>query len=216
MNIDRQNGKSRREEVCPGKKDKLDLATARARLEQTKGPEYWRSLEELAGSAEFQEMMHREFPKGASEWLDGVSRRGFLKLMSASLALAGMTACTKQPLEPIVPYVRQPEDEIPGRPIFYATAFELSGYATPVLVESHMFRPTKIEGNPQHPVSQGGTDIYAQASILDMYDPDRSQTITYLGETRTWGAFLEAFRGPLTIQKGLGGAGIRILTQAIS
>src|SRR5438552_3214563 len=100
MNMDRQNGKSRREEVCPGKKDKLDLATARACIAQTKGPEYWRSLEELAGSAEFQEMMHREFPKGASEWLDSVSRRGFLKLMGASMALAGMTACTKQPLEP--------------------------------------------------------------------------------------------------------------------
>jgi len=137
-------------------------------------------------------------------------------MMSASLAMAGMTACTKQPLEPIVPYVRQPEDVIPGRPMFYATAFELSGYATPVLVESHLFRPTKIEGNAQHPASQGGTDIYAQASILGMYDPDRSQTITYLGETRTWGAFIEAFRGPLTIQKGLGGAGIRILTQATS
>src|SRR6266704_2802825 len=109
------NGKSRREDVCPGKKDKLDLATARACIAQTKGPEYWRSLEELAGSAEFQEMMHREFPKGASEWLDSVSRRGFLKLMGASMALAGMTACTKQPLEPIVPYVRQPEEVIPGR-----------------------------------------------------------------------------------------------------
>ena len=127
MNIDRQNGKSRREEICPGKKSKLDLATARACIAQTKGPEYWRSLEELAGSAEFQEMMHREFPKGASEWLDSVSRRGFLKLMGASMALAGMTACTKQPIEPIVPYVRQPEEVIPGRPLFFATAFTLSG-----------------------------------------------------------------------------------------
>ncbi len=211
-----QNGKSRREDVCPGKKDKLDLATARACIAQTKGPEYWRSLEELAGSAEFHEMMHREFPKGASEWLDSVSRRGFLKLMGASMALAGMTACTKQPLEPIVPYVRQPEEVIPGRPLFFATAFTLSGYASPVLVESHLYRPTKIEGNVQHPASLGGTDIFAQASILGLYDPDRSQTITYLGDVRTWGDFLNAIRGPLNVQKGLQGAGIRILTQTVS
>src|ERR1700745_397077 len=105
MNMDQQNGKSRREEVSPGKKDKLDLAAARARIEQTKGPEYWRSLEELAGSEEFQQMMHREFPKGASEWLDSVSRRGFLKLMGALLRLSGMTGCVVLPLQPIVPYV---------------------------------------------------------------------------------------------------------------
>ena len=99
--------------------------TARARIAETNGPEYWRSLEELAGSAEFQEMMHREFPKGASEWLDAVSRRGFLKLMGASLAMAGMTACTKQPLEPIVPYVKQPEELVPGRPMFYRHGFHV-------------------------------------------------------------------------------------------
>ena len=205
-----------REAVCPSKKHQLDLETARARIAETKGPEFWRSLEELAGSSEFREMMHREFPKGASEWLDSASRRGFLKLMGASLALAGMTACTKQPLEPIVPYVRQPEEVIPGRPLFFATAFTLGGYASPVLVESHMYRPTKIEGNDQHPASLGGTDVFAQASMLEMYDPDRSQTITYLGDVRTWAGFIEAVRGPLTVQKALQGQGIRILTQTIS
>jgi len=205
-----------REDICPGKKGKLSLAEARERIAQTKGPEFWRSLEELAGSSEFQEMMHREFPKGASEWLDSVSRRGFLKLMGASMALAGMTACTKLPPESIVPYVRQPEELIPGRPMFYATAFSLGGYASPILVESQMYRPTKIEGNDRHPASLGGTDIFAQASILEMYDPDRSQTITYLGEVRTWGDFLNAIRGPLNVQKGLQGAGIRVLTQTIS
>src|ERR1700680_1478573 len=142
--------KKRREEVCPGKKDKLDLKTARAQIAGTSGPEYWRSLEELAGSSEFQEMMHREFPKGASEWLDSVSRRWFLEVMGASLAMAGMTACTKQPMEPIVPYVRQPEEVIPGRPLFFASAFTLSGYATPIMVESHLYRPTKLEGNEQN------------------------------------------------------------------
>jgi len=211
-----EQNNSKREDVCPSKRNKLDLETARARVAETKGPEFWRSLEELAGSEDFQEMMHREFPKGASEWIDAVSRRGFLKLMGASLAMAGMTACTKQPLEPIVPYVRQPEDTIPGRPMFYATAFTLAGYASPLLVESHLYRPTKIEGNDQHPASLGGTDIFAQASILGMYDPDRSQTITYMGDVRTWGDFVGAMRGPLSVQKGLKGAGIRVLSQPFS
>src|SRR6478736_620880 len=169
MKMEEQNGRAQREDVCPSKKGALDLATVRSQLAATRGPEYWRSLEELAGSAEFREMMHREFPKGASEWLDAVSRRGFLKLMGASLALAGMTACTRQPLEPIVPYVRQPEGLIPGKAMSYATAFTLGGYAAPLLVTSREFRPIKIEGNPEHQASLGGTDIYAQASILDMY-----------------------------------------------
>src|SRR6266699_214693 len=216
MNMDRQNGKSRREEVCPGKKDKLDLATARACIAQTKGPEYWRSLEELAGSAEFHEMMHREFPKGASEWLDTVSRRGFLKLMGASMALAGMTACTKQPTEPIVPYVRQPEEIVPGRPMFFASAFTLGGYGSPVLVESHMYRPTKIEGNADHPASQGGTDVYAQASILDMYDPDRSQNVIHLGNISSWGTLGTELKGALNSQNAVKGAGIRILSKSFS
>jgi MoCo/4Fe-4S cofactor protein with predicted Tat translocation signal len=216
MKTEDENGKRHREEVCPGKKGTLDLEAARARIAETKGPEFWRSLEELAGSPEWQEMMHREFPKGASEWLDSVSRRGFLKLMGASLAMAGMTACTKQPLEPIVPYVRQPEELVPGRPMFYATAFTLGGYASPLLVESQMYRPTKIEGNDKHPASLGGTDIFAQASILEMYDPDRSQTINNVGEVRTWGNFLDAIRGPLNAQKAVQGAGIRILTRTVS
>ena len=205
---------SKREDVCPGKH--LDRATVEQQLAETKGPEYWRSLEELAGSPEFREMMHREFPKGASEWLDAVSRRGFLQLMGASLAMAGMTGCTKMPVEEIVPYVRQPEQVIPGRPQFYATAFTLSGYANPLLVESHLGRPTKIEGNPLHPASLGGTDIFAQASILGMYDPDRLQAVTHLGDVDSWASFNNAIRGPLAIQKALSGAGIRILTPTIS
>src|SRR5882762_8520337 len=140
-----ENDKSKREDVCPSKK--LLRADVERQLKETRGPEYWRSLEELAGSPEFQDMLHREFPKGASEWVDSVSRRGFLQLMGASLAMAGMTGCTKLPLEPIVPYVKQPEEVIPGRPMFFATATILGGYASPVLVESHLGRPTKVEGN---------------------------------------------------------------------
>jgi MoCo/4Fe-4S cofactor protein with predicted Tat translocation signal len=214
MNNEEQ--KPHREEVCPGKKGKLDLVQVRADIEKKNGPEFWRSLEELAGTTEFQEMMHREFPKGASEWLDAVSRRGFLKLMGASMALAGMTACTKQPLEPIVPYVRQPEEVVPGRPLFFASAFPLGGYGSPVLVESLMYRPTKIEGNADHPASQGGTDVYAQASILDMYDPDRSQNVMYMGDISTWSAVTGALQGPLNAQKAVNGSGIRILSRSFS
>ncbi len=214
--MNNEEKKPHREEVCPGKKGKLDLVQVRVDIEKKNGPEFWRSLEELAGTSEFQEMMHREFPKGASEWLDAVSRRGFLKLMGASMALAGMTACTKQPLEPIVPYVRQPEELVPGRPMFFASAFTLGGYGSPVLVESHMYRPTKIEGNSLHPASQGGTDVYAQASVLDMYDPDRSQNVMYMGDISTWSALSAALQGPLNAQKSINGSGIRILSRSFS
>src|ERR1700674_1285300 len=203
-------------DVCPSKRKQLDLATVKEQIEDTTGPEYWRSLEELAGSDEFQEMLHREFPKGASEWLDDFSRRGFLKTMGASLALAGVTGCTRMPITEIVPYVKQPENVVPGRPKFYATAFTLGGYASRILVESHMFRPTKVEGNPEHPASLGGTDVYAQASILDLYDPDRAQNITYMGDTRSWNGFMESVRGPMNVQKSLAGGGVRILTQTVS
>jgi len=216
MSMDENKIKPVGTDVCPSKRKQLDLATVKAQIEETTGPEYWRSLEELAGSEEFQEMLHREFPKGASEWLDDFSRRGFLKTMGASLALAGLTGCTRMPITEIVPYVRQPENVVPGRPMFYATAFTLGGYASPILVESHLFRPTKVEGNPQHPASLGGTDVYAQASILDLYDPDRAQNVTYLGDIRSFNEFLEAVRGPLNVQKSIAGSGVRILTQTVS
>jgi len=203
-------------DVCPSKRKQLDLTTVKEQIEDTTGPEYWRSLEELAGSDEFQDMLHREFPKGASEWLDDFSRRGFLKTMGASLALAGLTGCTRMPITEIVPYVRQPENVVPGRPMFYATAFTLGGYASPILVESHLFRPTKVEGNPQHPASLGGTDVYAQASLLDLYDPDRAQNVTYLGDVRSWNAFMESVRGPMSVQKSMAGGGVRVLTQTVT
>jgi MoCo/4Fe-4S cofactor protein with predicted Tat translocation signal len=224
MKTEEQDGRAKPEDVCPSKKSKLDLDSVRERIDaalahdaaEKAGPEYWRSLEELAGNPAFQEALHREFPKGASEWVDSVSRRGFLKVMGASMALAGMTGCVRLPLEPIVPYVRQPEDVIPGRPQFYATAMTLGGYASPLLVESHLGRPTKIEGNDKHPASLGGTDIFAQAHILGLYDPDRSQSVVSMGDQQSWQAFLNAIHGPLTAQKALQGAGIRILTPTIS
>ena len=177
---------------------------------------FWRSLEEQAGDPAFQELLYNEFPSQIEAITDPVARRTFLKLMGASLALAGVTACTKQPPEKIVPYVRQPEELIPGKPLFYATSMALGGVATGLLVESHEGRPTKIEGNPLHPGSLGATDVFAQAAILGLYDPDRSKTLRNLGEIRPWSAFLGAMNAALTAQKPLKGAGLRILTESIS
>src|SRR5688572_594459 len=187
----------------------MDFSSIRSRMADSNGRLYWRSLGELADTPEFREYLHREFPEQASEWNDPRGRRNFLKLMSASLALAGVGACTKQPLEAIVPYVRQPEDVIPGRPLFFASAIPMSGVAAPVLVESHMGRPTKIEGNPDHPASLGATDALTQASVLDLYDPDRAQTLTYRGEVRPWSAFLTALQNALSAQRARQGAGLR-------
>ncbi|MBO0912268.1 MAG: TAT-variant-translocated molybdopterin oxidoreductase, partial [Acidobacteria bacterium] len=212
--MSRKENKPHREAVCPGKKD--GLVDVGREIAEKNAPEFWRSLEELAAKPEFREMVHREFPKGASEWVDAVSRRGFLKLMGSSLALAGMTACTKQPFEPIVPYVRQPEELVLGRALYYATAFTLGGYGTPLLVTSREFRPIKIEGNDRHPASVGGTDVYAQASILNLYDPDRAENVSSLGNIVNWSDFVTALQGPLNAQQAKRGAGIRFLSGSFS
>jgi MoCo/4Fe-4S cofactor protein with predicted Tat translocation signal len=196
-------------------KRKLDLPAVRALLDKARGREYWRSLEDLAQTDEFQELMHREFPRYASEWEDGESRRNFIKLMGASLALAGLTACTRQPTEQITPYIRQPEELVPGRALFFATAMPLGTGSTGLLVESHEGRPTKVEGNPEHP-TLGGCDVYAQASVLGLYDPDRSQALSLEGEIRSWGAFLGVIREAVALQKTKQGAGLRILTETVT
>ncbi len=177
---------------------------------------FWRSLEERADTPEFREWLHREFPPLASEWNDEISRRHFLKLMGASFALAGLGACTKQPLEKIVPYVKQPEEIIPGKALHFASAMTLGGYARGIIVESHEGRPTKIEGNPNHPASLGATDVFMQAAVLDLYDPDRSQTVLNAGAISTWENFLSALHDTLQTQQQSGGAGIRILTQTVT
>src|SRR5262245_44910284 len=177
---------------------------------------WWRTLDERAGDPAFRDRLVNEFPSQIEAIADPVARRTFLKLMGASLALAGVTACTRQPAEKIVPYVRQPEDLVPGKPLYYATAMPLGGTAIGLLVESHEGRPTKIEGNPLHPGSLGATDVFAQAAVLGLYDPDRSKTLTNLGEIRPWSALLGAIRAALVDQQPRQGAGLRILTESIS
>jgi MoCo/4Fe-4S cofactor protein with predicted Tat translocation signal len=193
------------------------------------GKTYWRSLDELVDSPVFEEFVQREFPQQAEEWNDPVERRTFLKLMGASLALAGLSGCVIQPPEKVVPYVKQPEEEIPGRGLYFATAFSLGGIATPLLARSNEGRPTKLEGNPDHPNNRNSdaadkgssaTDIFSQASILTLYDPDRSQTPLYRGDTRAWSTFVAEIRGLLEKEtdglKATKGAGLRFLTETIT
>ncbi|MBX3013351.1 MAG: TAT-variant-translocated molybdopterin oxidoreductase [Caldilineaceae bacterium] len=194
----------------------LDLAAVQAQLAQTQGRTYWRGLEELAETAEFQEFLQREFPRQASEWLPTLSRRNFLQLMGASLALAGLTACANQPPEKIVPYVQMPEATVPGQSLFFATAMTLGGYAMGLLAQSQLNRPTKLEGNPDHPASLGGTDAWVQASILTLYDPDRARDVTLNGAASSWEAFLAELQSQLANQSATGGAGLRILTETVT
>jgi MoCo/4Fe-4S cofactor protein with predicted Tat translocation signal len=191
-----------------------DLAGARGR-------DYWRSLEDLASTPGFKQLIEDEFPQQAIGWSedeDSVEgRRNFLKLMGASLALGGLAGCiTRQPTEHITPYVRQPEELIPGRPLFYATAMTMHGVAKGVLAESHEGRPTKIEGNPEHPATLGAADAFLQASVLQLYDPDRAQSVLFEGEIRAWGDFFTALREVLNQQDAKKGAGIHILTETVT
>ena len=136
--------------------------------------------------------------------------------MSASLALAGLSSCAPTVPEKIIPYVRAPEEIVPGKPLFFATAFPLGGYALGILAESHMGRPTKIEGNPGHPASLGSTDAFAQASILSLYDPDRSRAITQAGAITTWDAFITSLAAELDQKRLNKGEGLRILTETVT
>jgi molybdopterin-containing oxidoreductase family iron-sulfur binding subunit len=173
-------------------------------------------LNELAGDADFKEMAGREFPEGASEWLDGLSRRKFLAMAAASLTLAGVTGCTKQPTRKILPYVQQPEELVLGEPLMYATTMPFGGYGTGVVVKSREGHPIKVDGNPKHPATLGGSSIWLQASILDLYDPDRSQSFLHHGEISSWGDFLSDLTQLVREHEADQGAGLRLLTETIT
>ncbi len=181
---------------------------------------FWRSLDELEQTPAFQKGMKYEFPEGrvpkALTGQGGLTRRDILKLMGASAGLAGVTACTKLPPEKIVPYVRQPEEFVPGIPVFFATAMPLGGVGRGMLVESHMGRPTKVEGNPGHPSSLGSMDLFGQASVLTLYDPDRSQVPSHYGHVGSWEEFIAELGDHLAAERSTGGTGLRILTGAIT
>ena len=177
---------------------------------------YWSSLENLEEivekSPELQQRIAQEFPAGASELNDTVSRRTFVSLMGASIAMATMEGC-RRPVEQVLPYTRMPENLIPGVPSHYATVIDRHGEAVGLLVESHEGRPTKIEGNPDHPASRGGADMLAQASVLDLYDPDRSRQPRQGRVDKTWAQFDTAMTEMLESWGGNGGQGLHILAQ---
>ncbi|NLH99078.1 MAG: TAT-variant-translocated molybdopterin oxidoreductase [Chthonomonadales bacterium] len=174
----------------------------------------WRSLDELADTPEFQAWVEDEFPERAS--LLTLDRRKFFQVMGASLALAGLTGCRFLPQRRAVPFVQAVEDLVPGKPRYYATAVVLAGIGTGVLARSNDGRPTKLEGNPLHPGSLGATDAITQATLLDLYDPDRTRNVLRNGAISTWDAFLADVRATLASQRAARGAGVRILTGAIT
>ncbi|MFA7459892.1 MAG: TAT-variant-translocated molybdopterin oxidoreductase, partial [Trueperaceae bacterium] len=195
---------------------RTDFTDIRARLANQEGPAYWRSLDEIADTDEFQLFLQREFPRQAAPLENGLQRRDFLKLLGASMALAGLSACARPPQanEKIVPYVRQPDQITPGRPLFFATAATYGGYAEGVLAESHQGRPTKLEGNPDHPASLGATSATTQALVLGLYDPDRAQEVRRGADNSSWEAFNEALQGAVGALDG--GAGLAILTENVT
>jgi molybdopterin-containing oxidoreductase family iron-sulfur binding subunit len=176
---------------------------------------YWRSLAQLDDRPEFRTALEREFPEGASELPEGITRREMMTLLGASLSLAGLAAC-RRPVEEIVPYVTAPEDSVPGIPRYYATTMPFGRSAYGLIVESHEGRPTKIEGNPGHPASLGASSTRIQASVLGLYDPDRSQAVTLKGERSTWNDFVTAWGELSKAHAADGGASLAVLSESFS
>lgn len=175
------------------------------------GPKYWRSLDQLSGTPKFRQWMENEFPTEAGSLLDDSSRRTVLKMMAASFGLAGLTAC-RRPVEHIFPISHGIDNYVPGDKYLYTTVISLAGQSAGLVVETHDGRPTKIEGNPQHPFSQGAATALAQASLLNLYDPDRSWKVLEDGKDSTWDKF-EAFIKALPLGDG---AGLRFLSESVT
>jgi molybdopterin-containing oxidoreductase family iron-sulfur binding subunit len=176
---------------------------------------YWRSLAQIEGRPEFRDALEREFPEGASELPDGVTRREMITLLGASLSLAGLAGC-RRPVAEIVPYVTAPEDIVPGIPRYYATTMPFGRTAYGLVVESHEGRPTKIEGNPSHPSTQGASSSRIQASVLGLYDPDRSQSLLQQGARKSWAEFVTAWGELSKAHAADGGAGLAVVSESFS
>ena len=178
-------------------------------------PKYWRSLAQLEERPESRAFIEREFPEGASELPEGITRRDMMMLLGASLSLAGLAGC-RSPVEEIVPYVTAPEDMVPGIPRYYATTMPFRRSAYGLIVESHEGRPTKIEGNPGHPATLGASSARIQASVLGLYDADRSQAVRLKGEPKSWSDFVTAWTQLSQAHAADGGAGLAVLSESFS
>ncbi|MAD36577.1 MAG: molybdopterin oxidoreductase [Tistrella sp.] len=198
------------------KTDATDAAARlRGQLHGKTGRVFWRSLDELTAAPGFREAVATEFP-GFARLMPEVDRRSVLKAMAASLALAGFTGCEGESDEAALPYVNAPEFMVPGEPRWYATAVTLCGYAQPVLGKTHVGRPVKLEGNPDHPATRGGTDPFLQAALLDLYDPDRSAAPLRDGRPVTWAEVDRALARLVSLLDGTGGEGFRLLTGTVT
>src|SRR6476660_3467045 len=176
---------------------------------------YWRSLSQIEERPEFRDALEREFPEGASELPEGITRRDMITLLGASLSLAGLAGC-RRPVEEIVPYVTAPEEIVPGIPRYYATSMPFRRSAYGLIVESHEGRPTKIEGNPSHPSTLGASSSFVQASVLGLYDPDRSQSVTFQGSPKSWSDFVKAWGELSQAHAADGGASLAVLSESFS
>jgi MoCo/4Fe-4S cofactor protein with predicted Tat translocation signal len=182
---------------------------------QAAPPELWRSLEERAQAPDLLEDLKHEFPWRTSDQVEGFDRREFWKVMGAAVAMAGLSGCVRQPPEKIVPYVNQPAEIVQGEPIYFATAMPFLDDAIGLLVKSHMGHPIKVEGNPKHPASLGATGPHAQASLMELYDPDRSKTIVHNGIVSNWIELIGSLEAMLAEQSADHGARLRILTGTV-
>ncbi|HJU26469.1 MAG TPA: TAT-variant-translocated molybdopterin oxidoreductase, partial [Rhodanobacteraceae bacterium] len=198
--------------LMPPMKPPFDAA--RTRLRDARGPRYWRSLEELADAEGFQAWLKTRFPQLAQA--APLDRRDFLKFVGASMALAGLTACSHPPQTELVPYVHGTDEWYAGLPRYFATTLTRNGYGQGVLVRSDEGRPTKVEGNPAHPASLGATDIFAQAAILQLWDPDRSQSVMRESTASTWDEFAAALVALRARWGRNGGRGLRVLTRTVT
>jgi molybdopterin-containing oxidoreductase family iron-sulfur binding subunit len=176
---------------------------------------YWRSLAQINDLPEYRAALEREFPVGASELPEGITRRDMILLLGASMSLAGLAGC-RRPVEEIVPYVAAPEGTLPGVPRYYATTMPFRRSAYGLIVESHEGRPTKIEGNPAHPSTSGASSVRVQGSVLSLYDPDRSQSVTLKGEKKVWTDFVTAWGELSKTHAADGGAGLAVLSESSS
>ena len=210
--VQRMNNEGAR--PVPGADGLPDVASRSLDDGAKSGVRQWGSLEQLTDNPEFKRWRDREFPAGASELADPLERRQFLKLMGASLALMGVTGCTRSPQQKIVPYLEQPELLVSGRPLYFATVMPFNGSATGLLVTSNEGRPTKIEGNSRHPMSLGATSVFEQAALLTLYDPDRSKTIIHNGQIETWEQLIAAWLTEQDQQFAQQGRTLRFLIDA--
>lgn len=179
-------------------------------------PAYWRHAAEFNGDVAIDAEKHREFPSGDADVLDATGRRNFMKVMGASMMMAGLTSCARQPEEKIVPYVKPPEDSVAGRYNYYATAVPVAGYAMGAVATSYEGRPTKIEGLLEHPASLGSSSVHAQSSLLDLYCPDRLESIAHAGTMATWNQFVAEIGKAMQAVDAVEGATLAILTETVT